>query len=535
MKNAVALYCRLSVEDDNLEEGGVSESIKNQKLLLNSYASNQGWDIYDIYCDEDLKGFDRDRPQFKRLLKDAEKGYFNIVLCKHQSRFTRDMEVVEKYINGRFILWGIRFVSIVDNVDTNIKGNKKARQINSLINEWYSEDLSENIRATFRKKMEAGQFLGSFACYGYKKCPEDRHKIVIDHEAAKVVKEIYKLYLNGHGASKIANILTLKKIPTPAQYKKLKDMKYANPTSHIISEKYGAWNPGTVKRILANEAYIGKLIQGREKKLSYKSKKVVKAPKSEWVIIPNNHSPIIDKKTFTTVREIAKSKRRTCKTKENIINIPNIFSGKIKCAGCGSNMQRSGISRDNSTYYYRCGLYARTKGEVCSSHSIRQDRVEYLVLSKIQCLINTYLSYGSNYNNILKDTIFIFNNKKTNTKYIKSEITKLKKNIKDISITITKAYADKVNGNISEEEFKLYKGILNEEKQDHEDRQKTLLEELAKIEEYLNETSQQDSLIEKYKNIKKLSYDIVNDFINTIEVGEVKNNNKQEIIINWNF
>lgn len=535
MKDRVALYCRLSVEDDNLEEGGISESIKNQKLLLKDYAIKQDWNIYDIYCDEDLKGFDRSRPEFKRLLKDAEKGYFNIVLCKHQSRFTRDIELVEKYINGRFILWGIRFVSIVDNVDTNVKGNKKARQINALINEWYSEDLSDNIRATFRKKMEEGQFLGSFACYGYKKSDEDKHKLVIDLEAAEVVKEIYELYISGQGASKIANILTLKKIPTPAQYKKLKDMKYSNPSSHIISEKYGIWNPGTVKRILANEAYIGKLIQGRERKLSYKSKKIVKAPKSEWIIIPNNHSPIIDKKTFETVRRIAQSKRRTCKTKETVINKPNIFSGKLKCQECGSNMQRNGITRDNTTYYYRCGLSARTKGEKCSSHSIRQDKVEYLVLSKIQSLINQCLSDSSNYNYILKNTLLTLNNNKTNPNNIKKEIAQLTKNINDISITITKAYADKLKGNISEEEFKLYKNILNEEKQGYENKIKVLTEQLEKIEGYLNEMTQEDNLVDKYKSIKTLSYDIVNDFIHTIEVGEVKNNKEQEIIINWNF
>lgn len=534
MKDKVAIYCRLSIEDDNLEEGDVSESIKNQKLLLIDYAKKQSWNIYDIYCDEDLKGFDRNRPDFKRMLKDAEKGEFNIVLCKHQSRFTRDIELVEKYINGRFILWGIRFVSIVDNVDTNIKGNKKARQINALINEWYSEDLSENIRATFRKKMEDGQFLGSFACYGYKKNPENKHQILIDNKAAKTVQEIFELYLSGKGATKIANILTSKKIPTPSQYKKLKNLKYANPTSSIISEKYGAWNPGTVKRILANETYIGTLIQGRETKLSYKSSKTIKVPKCQWIIIPNNHEAIIDKKTFKTVREIAKSKRRTCKTEETKLDMPNIFSGKIKCISCGSNMQRSGVARDKSTYYYRCGLSAKTKREQCTPHCIRQDKVEQVVILKIQKLINDYLSNSSNKSSIIKEAFVRLEDNKSNIIKIKNEILQLEEKIKSLCITMTKAYADKLNGNVSESDFKIYKSVLEEERQGYEDRKDFLLEQVYR-QENLNKSLDLEELIHKHKNIIRLSYDIVNDFIDTIEVGEAVNSQEQEIVINWNL
>ena len=162
---AAALYCRLSKED--LEKSGnESESIQNQKMLLVDYATANDFAIHKIYTDEDKSGFG-DRPAFRQMIKDARAGFFNTIICKHQSRFTRDMELVEKYIHGHFVDWGIRFISITDHVDTDIRGNKKARQIHGLINEWYSEDLSENIRAVFRKKMQQGQFIGAFACYGY--------------------------------------------------------------------------------------------------------------------------------------------------------------------------------------------------------------------------------------------------------------------------------------------------------------------------------------------------------------------------------
>ena len=162
-----AIYCRLSREDE--EKQSESESIQNQKSMLIKYALDKGWDIYNIYCDEDYSGIDRERPAFRQLIADAEARRFDIVLVKTQSRFTRDMELVEKYIHGLFAEWGIRFVATVDNVDTDIKGNKKARQINGLVNEWYLEDLSENIRTVFDYKRRAGQYIGGFPLYGKRK------------------------------------------------------------------------------------------------------------------------------------------------------------------------------------------------------------------------------------------------------------------------------------------------------------------------------------------------------------------------------
>ena len=167
-----AIYCRLSEEDRNkIRKSDDSISIQNQKSMLIQYAIDQGWEIYDIYSDDDYTGSDRNRPQFNRLLADAQARKFDIVLCKTQSRFTRELELVEKYIHGLFPVWGIRFVSIVDNADTENKGNKKSRQINGLVNEWYLEDMSDNIRSVLTSRRENGFHIGAFAPYGYKKDP----------------------------------------------------------------------------------------------------------------------------------------------------------------------------------------------------------------------------------------------------------------------------------------------------------------------------------------------------------------------------
>ena len=189
MRDKVAIYCRLSEEDRfKKNKGDDSGSIQNQKLMLTEYAIQQHWEIYKIYSDDDYAGSDRNRPAFNQMISDAKSGLFNIVLCKTQSRFTRELEIVELYIHKLFPQWGIRFVSIVDNIDTNIAGNKKTRQINGLINEWYLEDMSDSIKAALRTRMKAGCFIGSFAPYGYKKDPNQKGHLIPDENTAYVVK-----------------------------------------------------------------------------------------------------------------------------------------------------------------------------------------------------------------------------------------------------------------------------------------------------------------------------------------------------------
>ena len=267
---------------------------------------SQGFTIHKVYSDDDCSGLDRTRPQFNQMLNDARRGLFNIILCKTQSRFTRDMEIVEKYIHGLFIEWRIRFIGLVDNVDTNVKGNKKARQIYAMINEWYSEDLSENIRAVFRRKMREGQFLGPFAPYGYMKDPTDRHRLIIDDEAAKVVRLIFTLYLEGSGCARIAGILTKRGILPPSAHKRAQGQNFKNPNC----DNQGVWSRNTIKRILHNPTYIGQLVQGRERKLSYKSSKVVLAPRDEWIVVDDNHEPIVDRQSFQAVQLILQQRRK---------------------------------------------------------------------------------------------------------------------------------------------------------------------------------------------------------------------------------
>lgn len=534
-QKVTAIYCRLSKEDvDKLNSGDESESIQNQKLMLMEYAVNKGFIIYKVYADDDYGGFS-DRPQFKQMLKDAEEGFFNIVLCKHQSRFTRDMQLVEKYIHGLFVEWGIRFISLTDNVDTEVKGGKKSRQINGLINEWYCEDLSENVKSVIKAKRENGQYVGAFVCYGYQKDPKDKHRIIVDEESATVVKDIFKLYLSGLGVQAIALKLTQEGIPTPAMYKKMHGSNFTSPNQTQFSTSYGAWSVNTIRRILRNEMYIGNMVQGKEKSISYKTKKLVRLPKSEWAIVPDTHEAIVEKDVFYTAQSLIDNRRTTYfKTIKNPNAKPRILAGKIKCLDCGNTMHRGGQSKDGKTAYYRCQLSQKTKRRDCTPHNVNASNLEVLIEKKIHTFINE--SIKDNGDEIFKS---VYKEAGNNRKYIdgiKKRYMDIEIQLEQINKSITVMYSDRLNGIITEDEFVTFKDHFTESKKQLID-QKVLHEK--EIEVYNEKEQSQKSiedLVKKYKDIHVLSHEVINDFVDNIQVGEVnKQTKEQEIIINWNF
>ncbi|BCN32165.1 recombinase family protein [Anaeromicropila herbilytica] len=298
----VAIYCRLSKEDiDKLKKGDDSGSIQNQKTLLLDYAKKQNWSVYDVFSDDDYSGTDQSRPEWNRMIKAAKMRKFDIVLCKTQSRFTREVVIVEQYIHTLFPIWNIRFISIVDHIDTKIKGNKKARQINALINEWYVEDLSLNVRTVYKQKMKVGEYLGAYAPYGYKKDSKNKYKLVVDEEAANVVKDIFNMALEGKSIKAICDSLTSKGIIPPSLYK-LKGT-YSN-------EQHLKWSTTTVNRILHNEMYLGDMVQHKAEKLDYKSKKIIAIPKKDWIIVRNTHDAIIQKELFDEVQRVLDKRKK---------------------------------------------------------------------------------------------------------------------------------------------------------------------------------------------------------------------------------
>lgn len=520
--NSVAIYCRLSDEDRNKSSSSDdSESIQNQKLLLTKYVVERGWTIYKIYSDDDYSGLDRERPEFNRMLKDAEAGKFDIILCKHQSRFTREMEMVEKYLHGKLTEWGIRFISVTDNADTSEKGNKKSRQINGLVNEWYCEDISEAIRASFNIKREKGKFIGSFAPYGYTKDPKDKNSLIIDEAAARIVKQIYDWYLQGYGTQHIARLLDDKGIPNPTKYKQNQGLNFRNAAQ---TDGYGLWNKLTVKRILKNQLYIGNMVQGRTARINYKDKKKTELPPSSWIIVKDTHEAIIDKNTFKLVQERIAARIRSTGT-----GTAHILASRIKCLDCGSTLNK--VSQGKYSYL-RCKLYCiDPKKELCRSHSINLEKLIEAVAEKIRICINRYSDEDYLARELMQEQDI---ERKIIT--LERSLKALDKRSKEIEITLASAYRDKANGKISEVEYRIISSNLAGEMENLTAKRKELTDELEKARNSINEVDKWVEVVRKYKSFEQLTPEMVNELIEYIAVGEKdRETEEQKIIIHWNF
>lgn len=385
----VAIYCRLSNEDRNKQnEFDESESIQNQKSMLVGYCVEKGWDIYNIYCDEDYSGADSQRPDFLRMLEACEKNKVDIVLCKSQSRFSRDMEIIEKYLHNRFLEWGVRFISLVDHADTNDVGNKKARQINGLVNEWYLEELSDNIRKTLQNKRKNGEFTGSFAPYGYLKDPEDKNHLIIDDKTAPVVRNIFEWYVQGWGYRKITLRLNELGIPSPSEYKRQIHSAYKN-SHERTSHSQGLWTTPTIFKLLRNETYTGTLVQGKTRHVSYKNHSRKPVDQDEWIRTPNSHDAILDIDLWNQAQERLKSRSRSSK----ITLEPSLLSSKVKCAVCGAPMKRNVYyNTDRSIKYYnlKCGTYKIGVMNCENQSAISGLQLENAILEQLNELIYNY-------------------------------------------------------------------------------------------------------------------------------------------------
>lgn len=515
----VAIYCRLSEEDRyKQQETDDSESIQNQKSMLISYALERNWEIYNIYSDDDYTGADRARPKFKQILEDAEMHKFDIILCKSQSRFTRELELVEKYIHGLFPLWNIRFVSIVDNADTEIKGNKKARQINGLVNEWFLEDLSENIKSVFNDKREKGKHIGSFALYGYMKDPEQKGHLVIDEDAAEIVREVFTLFTKGMGKTNIARLLNKRGIPNPTEYKRLKGLRY----SQAKKPQSTLWSYSAIASMLTNEMYIGNMVQGRYGTVSYKIKKNKPRPKEKWFIVENTHEPIINKELWDATQSLIEQK-----TKPFITGEIGIFAKKAKCLNCGYCM-RSSKTKDR--HYLQCSQRIFSKNS-CEGSFISVKRLEKTVLEEINKMSNMYLDEEELEKEInLNQGLVIKINK------MKKELMNYTKKIQEYEKGISELYLDKVKGIILSDEYAmLSKNFLNEKEKFIFLKNQTE-EEILHLETKIESQDERKKIIEKYTNLTSLNREIVEKLIDCIYIGKKDPVTREvPIEIHWNF
>ena len=515
----VAIYCRLSEEDRNKQfETDDSNSIQNQKAMLLQYAMEQGWEVYNIYSDDDYPGSDRRRPEFNRLLADAEARRFNIVLCKTQSRFTRELELVEKYIHGLFPIWGIRFVSIVDNADTANKGNKKSRQINGLVNEWYLEDMSDNIRSVLTNRRQNGFHIGAFALYGYKKDPEQKGHLIIDEEAAAIVREVFTLFSQGYGKTAIARMLNDRGIPNPTEYKRLHGLRYQQPKRKNST----LWKYFAISDMLINEIYIGNMVQGKYGSVSYKTKQNKPRPKSEWYVVEGTHEPIIDRELWDKVQAMIAERAKPFDT-----GTIGLFARKARCANCGYTMRSS---KNRGKHYLQCSNRHVAK-DACIGSFISVDKLEQMVIAELNRLAAEYLDKDE-----LEQNIEFCDNLQGQKKRLLADMSAYEKKIAEYSKGIRELYMDKVKGLISESDFVELSKDFTTEKERLERVMIDGQKQLAEIEERIAVGDNRRELIEQYTNLEHLTREIVEILIDYIVIGKrIPGTKDVPIEIHWNF
>lgn len=525
----VAIYCRLSEEDKNKATSfSDSESIQNQKSMLINYSLKHGWDIYKIYSDDDYTGADRRRPEFNRLLEDAQKRRFDIILCKTQSRFTRELELVEKYIHGLFPSLGIRFISIVDNADTANKGNKKSRQINGLVNEWYLEDMSDNIKSVLTDKRKRGVHIGSFALYGYKKDPDKKGHLIIDEEAASIVREVFTLFLQGYGKTTIARILNDRGVPNPTEYKRLHGLRYRQPPSNNST----LWKYSTISNMLTNEMYIGNLIQGKYGSVSYKTKQNKPRPEHEWYRVEGTHEPIIDGELWNSVQALLKQRAKPFSTGKI-----GLFAQKVRCAGCGYTMRSS---KSRGRRYLRCSCHHISK-DACAGSFISVDKLEQTVLQELNRLADLYLDKNELEKHLKTDECFT-----EKRKQLKADICFYQKKKEEYTLALQNSYLDKVKGVISEKDYILFSGNFSAENK----RLDALIDDMqAQLNKLDNSMQTEHSSTElcstkpcseqiagQYSRFYHLDREIVDEMIDYISVSKrIPGTQIVPIEIHWNF
>ena len=518
-----AIYCRLSKEDET--KTGESESIQNQKSMLLQYAMEKGFELYQIYSDEDYSGIDRERPAFNAMIRAASEHKFDVVLAKTQSRFTRDMELVEKYLHGKFIEWGVRFIAVVDHVDTDDTANKKSRQINGLINEWYLEDLSANVRSVLDHKRKEGQYIASFALYGYQKDPAVKGRLQIDPEAAEVVKRIFALALSGMGAHKIAQILNEEGVPSPTAYKQQNGERY-----HLAQKTPSEllWSSGTIYQMLHNQTYTGDLVQGRHKKVSYKSKRTVWLPKSQWIVVENTHEAIIDKDTYDTVQQMMQ--RRTRSGAGGTIHP---LARKVVCGCCGCIMEQTGrpLKADGTrVHYVRCRMHQRAPKRCGNKTCTNLDDLQELVLWRIREYAAKYFDPEKVELPRRDDPV------RQRAQAQRSELKRLKGEADLRRKAMQQLYLDKASGLIDAVQFSEMNRAFGEEIKSAESRIRGLEAELEQQPKETEAIREQRQRVWELAQIPQLTRELAVLLVRRVVVG-IKDplTGQQEITIEWEF
>lgn len=506
----VALYIRLSKED---ESEGPSQSVTNQKSLLDEFVQKHRLQVYDTYIDDGWSGTNFDRPAFQRMVADIEAKKVNMVITKDLSRLGRDYIMTGHYMERYFPEHRVRYISLLDGIDTGVESSANdITPFRAIMNDMYAKDISKKIKSVKRDKQRKGQFIGGKPMYGYKMHPSEKNKIIVDEEVAPVVRRIFAMALDGMSCRKIAATLNEEHVPSPATYCGW-NMGRKGPYA-------GLWSSERISEMLQNETYIGNMVQGRTVKISYKSKKCLKQDRENWVVVEGTHEPLIDRETFQKVRMLVNSRKHTRSRTYDFL-----LKGMIFCHECGYPL--AVLNRKNAAgedvLYFVCRTYQRfTKAGVCSCHSIKEKTVTDAVVAKIQEVCEAYLDPSQ-----LQPIAITAVEEVRKAESHDSEIQSLHSKIDGLTANLDKMYMDRLTGLLAESDFERIYQRIKMERNSLEEKLKDL--EVQK-ESPVSTEDRARELVQRFITSAYASRELLVSLIERVELTEDK-----QIIVKFRF
>lgn len=511
----VGIYCRLSNDD---ERDGESASIENQKLLLQSYVRQMGWNEIDVYIDDGYTGTNFNRPGVQRLIEDAKAKRINLILVKDLSRFGRNYIEIGQYTDYLFPSIGCRFVALNNGVDTESKnGSTDVMCFLNLFNEFYSRDTSKKVKAVKRACAENGKFMGTYPAYGYKRDNEDKHHLVIDEDTAPIVRRIFSMRATGMGFTGIAAQLNEEGIPSPGM---LYYQRRGKADPRRVNHK---WAGETVKHLIRNEVYIGNMVQGKTGTVSYKNKKLISKPEDEWIRVEGTHEPIISQEIWDTVQSIDQKRVRKNAASDGI---RSVFTGLVYCAECGFKMRNHTEKftyKDGSPGRYSsfiCGNYARSGKSACTIHTIYENVLEQIVLEDIR----EKARFAAHDPEMLAQHILRLKDKEAQSHRTscEQELKAVKTRLDELERLMQSLYEDKYSGTVPQSVFQT---LMRKYETERAEKAAALPELELKLKAHME--NRQDAgrwteIIRQYTEITKLDESMLFALVDRIEVGEAQ-------------
>ena len=498
-----ALYPRLSHED---ELQGESNSISNQKRILETYAKQNGFSNLRWYTDDGYSGANFQRPGFQAMLADIEAGKVGTVIVKDMSRLGRNYLQVGMYTEMIFPQKGVRFIAINDGVDS-AQGENDFAPLRNIFNEWLVRDTSKKIKAVKRSKGMSGKPITSKPVYGY--LMDEDENFIIDEEAAPVVRQIYSLCLAGNGPTKIARMLTEQQIPTPGtlEYRRTGSTRRYHPGYEC------KWATNTVVHLLENREYTGCLVNFKTEKPSYKLKHSIENPPEKQAVFENHHEPIIDRETWERVQELRKQRKRP-----NRYDEVGLFSGILFCADCGSVMYQQRYQTDKRKQdCYICGSYKKRTAD-CTAHFIRTDLLTAGVLSNLRKVTSYAAKHEARFMKLLIEQNEDGDRRRNAAR--KKELEAAEKRIAELSAIFKRLYEDSVTGRISDERFTELSADYEAEQKELKERAARLREELSKAQEATANAEKFMNVVRRHTTIEELTPTLLREFVEKIVVHE---------------